>query len=159
MSNIFEFKSSDRPVCGQQYLNLKVVRANQMKFDEKSLRALGPQLWNRLPPHIKNAGNLSAFKRLIKTWDGLLCKCNLCRKIWIHVQHLMQQKYRFTCVEVHICTLQFYQSVLISWTILYSEQLREILNANMYIPTLNKHIKSSQIKRLRCFCAIHFVCL
>ena len=85
MSNIFEFKSSDRPVCGQQYLNLKVVRANQMKFDEKSLRALGPQIWNRLPPHIKNAGNLSAFKRLIKTWDGLLCKCNLCRKIWIHV--------------------------------------------------------------------------
>ena len=67
ISNIFEVKSTDRPIRSQQYLNLKVVRANQVKFGEKSLRILGPKIWNRLPPHIKNAENLSAFKRLIKT--------------------------------------------------------------------------------------------
>ena len=37
-------------------------------------------MWNRLLPHIKNAENPSVFKRLIKTWDGVSCKCNLCKK-------------------------------------------------------------------------------
>ena len=81
ISNIFEVKSTDRPICSQQYLNLKVVRASQVKFGQKSVRVLGPKIWNRLPPHIKNAENLSAFKRLIKTWNDILCKWNLCRKI------------------------------------------------------------------------------
>ena len=67
LSNLFEVKSSDRPIHNQQYLNLKVLRANQVKFSEKSLRVLGPKIWNRLPPHIKNAENLSAFKQMIKT--------------------------------------------------------------------------------------------
>ena len=67
MSNIFKVISSDRPVRSQQYLNLKVARAIQVKFGEKSLRILRPKIWNRLPPHIKNAENFSASKRLIKT--------------------------------------------------------------------------------------------
>ena len=64
MSNIFEVKSSDRPVRSQQNLNLKVVRANQVKFSEKSLRVLEPRTWNRLPTHIKNAENLSTDKTM-----------------------------------------------------------------------------------------------
>ena len=69
MSNIFEVNCqlSDRPVRSQQNLNLKVVRGNQVKFGDKILRVLGPKIWNRLPPHIKYAENLSAFKRLKKT--------------------------------------------------------------------------------------------
>ena len=63
MSNIFEVKSFDRPARSWQNLNLEVVRANQVKFGEKSLRVIGPKIWNRLPPCIKNADNLSAFKR------------------------------------------------------------------------------------------------
>ena len=58
MSNIFEVKSSDRPVRSQQNLNFKVVRVNQVKFGENSLRALGRNIWNRLAPHIKNVANL-----------------------------------------------------------------------------------------------------
>ena len=38
MSNIFEVKSFDRPIRSQHYLNLRVVRANQVKFAKKSLR-------------------------------------------------------------------------------------------------------------------------
>ena len=63
MSNIFEVKSFDRPARSWQNLNLEVVRANQVKFGEKSLRVIGPKIWNRLPPCIKNADNLSTFKR------------------------------------------------------------------------------------------------
>ena len=91
ISNIFEFKSSNRPVRSQQNLNLKVVRANQGKSGEKNLRVLGPKIWERLPPHTKTAENLSAFRRLIKTQNGVPCKCNLC--ISIHVYHLIQLIY------------------------------------------------------------------
>ena len=35
MSNIFEVKSSNRPVLCQQNLHLKVVRANQANFAKK----------------------------------------------------------------------------------------------------------------------------
>ena len=44
MSNIFEFKSSGKPFQSQQNLNLEVVRANQVKFAVKSLRASGPKI-------------------------------------------------------------------------------------------------------------------
>ena len=62
MLSIFKVKSSNRPVHSHQNLNLKVVRANQVKFGIKSLRVLGPKIYNRLSPHVKNAENLSAFK-------------------------------------------------------------------------------------------------
>ena len=41
INEIHEVKSSDRLARSQQNLNLKVVRANQVKFGEKSLRGLG----------------------------------------------------------------------------------------------------------------------
>ena len=53
---------------------MKYVRASQEKFGEKSLRVLGPKIWNRLLPHVKNAKKLFDFKRLIRTRDGVLCK-------------------------------------------------------------------------------------
>ena len=81
MSKIFEFNQPTRIQRSQQILNLKVQRANQVKFGERSLRVLGPKIWNSLPPHIKSAQNLSVFKHLIKSWDGVSCKCNLCRSI------------------------------------------------------------------------------
>ena len=40
MSNIFEVKSSDRPAHSQQNLNLKVARANQVKFWRKEFESL-----------------------------------------------------------------------------------------------------------------------
>ena len=67
ISNIFEVKSSHRPARSQQNLNLKVIRANR-----------GLKIWDRLPAPTKNAEKLFAVKRLIKTWDGILCKSNLC---------------------------------------------------------------------------------
>ena len=53
MSNIFKFRSSDRPDRSQQNLNLKVAGAKQVKFGKKGLTVLLPKIWNRVPPHIK----------------------------------------------------------------------------------------------------------
>ena len=71
MSNIFKLSSSNRAARKQQVLNLETIRPNQVNFDEKSLRALCPKMWNNFPRHIKSAGNLSTFKNLIKSW-----RCN-----------------------------------------------------------------------------------
>ena len=79
MSNIFKLSSSNRAARKQQVLNLETIRANQVNFYEKSLRALVPKIWNNLPPHIKSVENLPVFKCLIKYWYGFFCQRNLCK--------------------------------------------------------------------------------
>ena len=44
-----------------------MVRVTEVKFGEEIFGVLGPKIWNRLPPLIKYAENVSAFKQLIKT--------------------------------------------------------------------------------------------
>ena len=56
---MFEVILFDRPAPSQQNLNLKVARANQVKFGEKSLKVLGPKIWNNI---FKNTENFSPFK-------------------------------------------------------------------------------------------------
>ena len=63
MYNIFELNTTRRPNHNQQALNLKVVKQSPVKFGSRNLRVLVPKIWNSLPPHVKNAENLFAFKR------------------------------------------------------------------------------------------------
>ena len=81
MTEIFKLSDSKKPVRKQNVLNLNVTRPNQVRYDERSLRVLGPKIWNNLPAHVKSAPNLLSFKRLIKSWDGMSCKCTLCKKL------------------------------------------------------------------------------
>ena len=82
MTEIFKLSHSEKPVRKQNLLNLKVTRPNQVRYGERSLRILGPKIWNNLPAaHVKSAPNFLSFKRLIKSWDGISCKCALCKKL------------------------------------------------------------------------------
>ena len=47
-----------KPVRKQNILNLKVIRPSQVRYGERSLRVLGPKIWNNLPAHVKSATNL-----------------------------------------------------------------------------------------------------
>ena len=76
MTEIFQL-----PVRKENILNLKVTRPNQVRYGERSFRVLGPKIWNNLSAHVKSALNLLSFKRLIKSWDGISCKCTLCKKL------------------------------------------------------------------------------
>ena len=78
MTNMFQLNESFRPVRDQHKFNLVVHRPNKVRFGSNSLRSLGPMIWNSLPLHIKGAKNLLVFKNLIKVWDGISCKCNVC---------------------------------------------------------------------------------
>lgn len=58
---------------------LLVKSQSTKKYGTDTLRALGPNIWNKLPANIKQAGNLNIFKTLIKTWSGPGCSCTNCR--------------------------------------------------------------------------------
>ena len=79
MNEIFKLKKSSRAVRSNYKLNLDVPTINQVSFGDKSLRYYGPEIWNSLPFHIKSSENLEAFKNIIKNWNGVSCKCNVCQ--------------------------------------------------------------------------------
>ena len=81
MTDIFKLSDSKKLARKQNVLNLNVTRPNQVRFGERSLRVLGPKIWNNLPAHVKSASNLLSFKRFIKSCDGISCKRNLCKKL------------------------------------------------------------------------------
>ena len=58
--------------------NLAVPKPNQVSFGSRSLRSLGPKIWNALPEHIKSSSNERLFKLNIKNWDGSKCVCIVC---------------------------------------------------------------------------------
>ena len=69
--------------------SIAVVRTNTSTYGTKSLRSLGPQIWNSLPEHIKAETSLAHFRSLINTWFCKECLCNLCK----HVRTLNSTNY------------------------------------------------------------------
>ena len=51
---------------------------NTASFGDKSLRALGPHVWNSFPENIKSTDTFSFFKNFIKNWCGPKCNCKNC---------------------------------------------------------------------------------
>ena len=49
MNEIFELRKTNRAVRNQYKLNLEVPTINQVTFGIKSIRYLGPKIWNSLP--------------------------------------------------------------------------------------------------------------
>ena len=61
--------------------NIEVPQVMQVTYGSKSLRALGPKIWNGLTEEIKSSETLEIFKRNIKNWGGPNCECNMCKFI------------------------------------------------------------------------------
>ena len=66
------------PYLSHKELNIYVQSHNTVNFGSKSLKTLGPQIWNVLPDNIRLETNLTNFKSSIKKWFGPKCMCNLC---------------------------------------------------------------------------------
>ena len=54
--------------------NVKFNQNNTPKYDNKSLRSLGPHIWNSLPKQIKKETDYNKFKNYIDQW--FCAKCN-----------------------------------------------------------------------------------
>ena len=59
------------------------VRPNDIlvTYDTKSLKTLGPKVWNQLPEDIKSETSYTKFKEYFDTWFGSKCRCNVCMNI------------------------------------------------------------------------------
>ena len=79
MKKIFITRTSKYNLRGVENLSLEKPRVNTATFGNHSLRFLGPQIWESLPTETRKAVNLREFKKLILTWEGSECGCNMCR--------------------------------------------------------------------------------
>ena len=80
LKEMFYFKELKRLVREMYKLNLQIPKIGQVRFGTKSLRSLGPKIWNTLVYHIKTSENTDIFKKTIKNWNGVECKCLVCQK-------------------------------------------------------------------------------
>ena len=58
--------------------DIKVSQNSSTKDGQKSLKSLGPHIWNSLPIEIKAKTNYEKFKNYINKWFGVKCKCSMC---------------------------------------------------------------------------------
>ena len=80
MKQIFELRETNTSFREKCPLNLNIPYYNLVTFGEKSLWIFEPKIWNNLPYHIKFSTNLESFKTVAKNWDGVTCKCVICKK-------------------------------------------------------------------------------
>ena len=80
IKDIFKLRMTNRPTREKYKLNLEIPKSIQIRFGTKSLRYLGPKVWNSLPYHIKSSDNLTIIKTLIINWNRTVCSCKICKK-------------------------------------------------------------------------------
>ena len=73
MKNIF----AKWDVSKRRKNNLEIANRNTVKFGDKSIRSLGPHIWNGLPEEIKNETSYDKFKEYLNTWYGPKSTCSL----------------------------------------------------------------------------------
>ena len=74
MKELFEVRQKS---VSRKY-DLVVPSRKTVAFGDKSLKCLGPKVWNSLPSDIKSMTNIEQFKIFLNTWYGPTCKCNFC---------------------------------------------------------------------------------
>ena len=55
-----------------------VPRVNTTRYGLRSFRSEATLVWNSLPNELRVAESYPQFRRMIRGWDGLGCKCPLC---------------------------------------------------------------------------------
>ena len=59
--------------------DLKLPIRNSVTFGDKSVRVLGPHIWNMLPAEIKRETSYGKFKTQINDWFGPKCNGSACK--------------------------------------------------------------------------------
>ena len=92
MTEMYKTKNGLNPLFMQEIFRENAIHYNLRNNNEfvqprvksvnngtESVRFKGPQLWQMLPPTIRNSDSLCQFKTKIKNWYGENCPCRLCR--------------------------------------------------------------------------------
>ena len=75
IEDLFHLRSSST----RQPNNIAVIRTNTNTYGTKTIRSLGPQIWNSLPEHTKAETPFVLFRSVINILFGKKCLCNLCK--------------------------------------------------------------------------------
>jgi len=81
MNDIFELRNLNYNIRSQSDFLSKQV--NTVNYGLKSLKYLGPKIWNFVPFDIRESQSLHEFRRKIKLWVPENCPCPICR-VYIH---------------------------------------------------------------------------
>ena len=57
--------------------NIKVNQNSSTKHGQKSLKSLGPHIWNSLPIEIKEETNYEKLKNYVNKWFGVKSRCSM----------------------------------------------------------------------------------
>ena len=77
MQEIFNFRELSYNIRSQTDFSIGSI--NSVNYGIKSLRYLGPLIWNIIPGDIKGSPNVFEFKKNIKKWIPDGCPCRLCK--------------------------------------------------------------------------------
>ena len=86
-------------------------RVRSVNNGTESVRFKGPQLWQMLPPTIRNSQSLCQFKTKIQSWNGENCACKICR---VFIPNLGYLQYIY--LGIWFYTIYFWWRVNISST-------------------------------------------
>ena len=56
----------------------EVPRVNTNRYGLRSFRSEATRVWNSLPNELRVAESYPQFRRMVRSWNGLECKCPLC---------------------------------------------------------------------------------
>ena len=56
-----------------------IPKARTTKYGLKSFAHGGALVWNSLPNELRTSENDGQFRRLIRRWDGRVCRCSVCK--------------------------------------------------------------------------------
>ena len=59
-----------------------------VNYGFKSIRFLGPKIWERIPNNLKNKESIESFKMTIKEWKAESYPCRLCKTYLQNIGYL-----------------------------------------------------------------------
>ena len=77
MRDLFIDKSNQYNLRKRRQWEMHNVRT--VKYGTETIRNMGPKTWELVPKEIKNSKSLQEFKKRIKAWKPVGCKCRLCK--------------------------------------------------------------------------------
>ena len=65
-----------------------IPQVKSASYSLKSIRVLGPKIWESLPNDLKNKELFDSFKTTIKRWKPESCPCRLCKTYLQNIGYL-----------------------------------------------------------------------
>ena len=84
VKGLFEFRN-EKPYNLRQMSQFYILT---LRKGTKSIKFLGPKIWELIPDEMRELESLWEFKRAIKLWKLTSCPCRLCKQYFYRIGFL-----------------------------------------------------------------------